>query len=202
VVLFDEIEKAHPEVFNALLQILDDGRLTDGKGRTVDFRNTVIIMTSNVGSGTIKEMDPIGFSLTHDRERKNEDARRKLLDALQRTFRPEFLNRIDDIIVFSQLGKPELAKIIEIQLAALRAQLAEQGITLELTDAAREVLMNEGYDPNYGARPMKRAIQRLVQDPLAMLLLAGAFAAGDTVVADAEDGKPELRFEKKVLVEA
>ena len=202
VLLFDEIEKAHPEVFNALLQILDDGRLTDGKGRTVDFRNTVVIMTSNVGSGTIKELGPIGFSLTHDQDKKNEDARKRLLDSLERTFRPEFLNRIDDIIVFSHLGKPELRKIIEIQLGALRAQLAQQEVTLELTDAAREVLMAEGYDPNFGARPMKRALQRLIQDPLAMRLLAGDFAAGDTVVADAVEGKHELQFEKKVAVAA
>ncbi len=198
VVLFDEIEKAHPEVFNALLQILDDGRMTDGKGRTVDFRNTVIIMTSNVGSETIQQMGPIGFSLTHDTQKKNEQTRHRLLDALQKAFRPEFLNRIDDIIIFNKLGKPEISQITEMQLRTLRAQLAEQQITLELTDAARDVLMAEGYDPNYGARPMKRTIQRLLGDPLALRLLNGDFQAGDTVVADIADGRPELRFEKKV----
>jgi len=196
VVLFDEIEKAHPEVFNALLQILDDGRLTDGKGRTVDFKNTVIIMTSNVGSGAIKEMGPIGFSLTHDTQKKNDDARKKLLSALQQTFRPEFLNRIDDIIVFNRLGKAEIEQIIDIQLRVLRAQLAEQRITLELTPQARELIIAEGYDPNYGARPMKRAIQRLVQDPLAFKLLNGDFQPGDAILAHAVEGRPELRFEK------
>jgi ATP-dependent Clp protease ATP-binding subunit ClpB len=202
VVLFDEIEKAHPEVFNALLQILDDGRLTDGKGRTVDFRNTVVIMTSNVGSSAIKEIGPIGFSLTHDTRKKTEDARKRLLDALQKTFRPEFLNRIDDIIVFNELGKPEILQILELQLTNLRAQLAEKKLALELTGAARDLLLAEGYDPVYGARPMRRAIQRLVQDPLALRLLAGDFQPGDTVLADAADAGRELRFERKVEVEA
>ncbi len=203
VVLFDEIEKAHPEVFNVLLQILEDGRLTDGKGRTVDFKNAVIIMTSNVGSTTIREMGPIGFSVTHDTDHKHEDARKKLLDALQRTFRPEFLNRIDDVIVFNQLGKAEIEQIIDLQLQQLRAQLAEKQVTLELTAQARELLMAEGYDPQYGARPMRRAIQRLLQDPLAMALLDSKFQAGDTVVADAAPGGVhELRFEKKALVAA
>ncbi len=202
VVLFDEIEKAHPEVFNALLQILDDGRLTDGKGRTVDFKNTVIIMTSNVGSGEIRQLGPIGFSLTHDTQKKTEDARKRLLDALQKSFRPEFLNRIDDIIVFNKLGEAEIEQIIEMQLGALRTQLAEKKLTLELTASARELLMKEGYDPNYGARPLKRALQRLIQDPLALHLLNGDFQAGDTVVADAVDGKPELHFEKRALVAA
>ncbi|MBI3694657.1 MAG: AAA family ATPase, partial [Acidobacteria bacterium] len=201
VVLFDEIEKAHPEVFNALLQILDDGRLTDGKGRTVDFKNTVIIMTSNVGSGDIHEMGPIGFSLTHDTQKKNEDARKRLLDALQKTFRPEFLNRIDDIIVFNKLGKAEISQIIDMQLRRLRTQLAEKQITLELAESARETLMAEGYDPNYGARPMSRAIQRLIQDPLALRLLSGEFHAGDSIVVEGTPGKAELRFEKKVPVE-
>jgi len=197
VVLFDEIEKAHPEVFNALLQILEDGRLTDGKGRTVDFKNAVIIMTSNVGSAAIGEIGPIGFSLTHDTRKKTEDARKHLMDSLQKTFRPEFLNRIDDIIVFNQLGKKELVEIIELQLRGLRAQLGEQGIGLELAPAAREMVIAEGYDPAYGARPMRRAIQRLLQDPLAMKLLDGEFQAGDMVVAEAAEGGKELRFEKK-----
>jgi len=200
VVLFDEIEKAHPEVFNALLQILEDGRLTDGKGRTVDFKNAVIIMTSNVGSQAIGEIGPIGFSVTHDRRKENEDGRKRLLDALQKSFRPEFLNRIDDIIVFNKLGKEEIARIIELQLRTLRAQLAEKQITLELTAEARELLMTEGYDPQYGARPMRRAIQRLIQDPMAMRLLAGDFQPGDTVVAEAAPKGKELRFEKRVAV--
>ena len=195
VVLFDEIEKAHPDVFNALLQILEDGRLTDGKGRTVDFKNTVIVMTSNVGSAALHEMGPIGFSLTHDTQKKNQDARKQLLDAMQKTFRPEFLNRIDDIIVFSALERAQIGQILEMQLGALRHQLGEQQITLELTEEAREAVMTEGYDPHYGARPMRRAIQRLLQDPLALRLLAGDFSPGDTVLADA-DGK-QLKFEVK-----
>ena len=195
VVLFDEIEKAHPDVFNTLLQILEDGRLTDGKGRTVDFTNCVVIMTSNVGSDAIRESGPIGFSVTHDTSRGTADARKRLMDALQKTFRPEFLNRIDDIIVFNKLEKPEIDRIIDLQLKTLRAQLAEKQLTIEFTAEAREKLMEEGYDPQYGARPMRRAIQRLIQDPLALALLDGKFAAGDTVVADAAgEGKPGLRF--------
>jgi ATP-dependent Clp protease ATP-binding subunit ClpA len=197
VVLFDEIEKAHPEVFNALLQILDDGRLTDGKGRTVDFRNTVVIMTSNVGSATIGEIGPIGFSLTHDTQKKTADARKRLMDALQKTFRPEFLNRVDDIIVFNQLSKPDILAILDLQLKGVRAQLAEKELTLELSETARDLIMAEGYDPVYGARPMRRAIQRLVQDPLALRLLAGEFQPGDTIFADIGAVPHELQFERK-----
>ena len=163
VILFDEIEKAHPDVFNVMLQILDDGRLTDGKGRTVDFKNTVIIMTSNVG---------VGMSETNIRE------------ALRSHFKPEFLNRIDDIIIFKSLGKEEIAKIIDIQLESLRNHLADRKITLEMTPAAREALFKEGYDPAFGARPLKRAIQKLLADPLALRILEGDIQAGDHVVAD------------------
>jgi len=170
VVLFDEIEKAHPEVFNAMLQVLDDGHLTDGQGRTVNFKNTVIVMTSNVGSGIIHETGPIGFSV-NAKNGKHEDARKKLLDALRQSFRPEFLNRVDDIIVFNTLSHDHLSKIIDIQLRRVIGVLAARGITLEITAAAKEVLMADGYDPNYGARPMKRSIQRLIQDPLALQLL-------------------------------
>src|SRR5205807_135602 len=163
VVLFDEIEKAHPDVFNALLQILEDGRLTDGQGRTVSFRNAVVVMTSNVGSGTIKETH-IGFSV-HARGTNNEEARKSILDALRSTFRPEFLNRVDDIIVFNTLSRENLERIIQIQLKRVIALLSERGLKLELTRAAEDLLMAEGYDPQYGARPMRRAIQRLIQDP-------------------------------------
>ncbi|HJV29662.1 MAG TPA: AAA family ATPase, partial [Gaiellaceae bacterium] len=166
VVLLDEIEKANPEVFDVLLQILDDGRLTDGQGRTVDFRNTVIIMTSNVRSA--EEM----------RER----------------FRPEFLNRIDEIVVFEPLTRDQLGDIVELQLARLRERLAERGLSLELTEAAKEVVTEAGWDPTYGARPLKRALQRLVENPLALRLLEGDFAEGDTVLVDAADG--ELVFTK------
>jgi ATP-dependent Clp protease ATP-binding subunit ClpA len=194
VVLFDEIEKAHPDVFNAMLQILDDGRLTDGQGRTVNFKNTVIVMTSNVGSGIIHETGPIGFSV-NAKNGKNEDVRKKLLDALRQTFRPEFLNRVDDIIVFNPLSHEHLSKIIDIQLGRVVSILAARGIGLQVTPAAKEVLMADGYDPNYGARPMKRSIQRLIQDPLALQLLEGKYLAGDTVVVDADSDK-RLTFTK------
>jgi ATP-dependent Clp protease ATP-binding subunit ClpA len=194
VVLFDEIEKAHPDVFNAMLQILDDGRLTDGQGRTVNFKNTVIVMTSNVGSGIIHESGPIGFSV-NAKNGKHEDARKRLLDALRQTFRPEFLNRVDDIIVFNPLSHEHLSKIIDIQLQRVQSVLAARGIRLEVTAAAKEILMTDGYDPNYGARPMKRSIQRLIQDPLALQLLEGKFLAGDTVTVDAGEDK-HLTFKK------
>ena len=176
VVLFDEIEKAHTEVFNALLQLLDEGRLTDGHGRTVDFSNTIVIMTSNVGSRWIKELGA-------------EAARERVLEELDRTFRPEFLNRIDEIIIFRSLTKEDLLQIVDIQTCYLRDLLAERRIGLELADAARQHLADAGYDPVYGARPLKRVIQREVQDPLALALLRGEFAEGDIVRVDARDGQ-------------
>jgi len=197
VVLFDEIEKAHPDVFNSLLQILDDGRLTDGQGRTVNFRNTVIIMTSNVGSGEIRDGAPIGFSI-NARHTNNESTRTALLDALRRTFRPEFLNRVDDIIVFNPLNKEHLTLIIDIQIGRVAALLEAKGIRLEVTQGAKDVLMAEGYDPAYGARPMRRAIQRLIQDPLSLRLLNGEFSQGDTVEVDADADKHSLQFKRRV----
>ena len=197
VVLFDEIEKAHPDVFNALLQILDDGRLTDGQGRTVNFRNTVIIMTSNVGSGEIRQMGSIGFSV-NARQDANDDARRSLLDALRKTFRPEFLNRVDDIIVFNPLSKEHLALIIDVQLRRVSALLESKGLRLEVTQSAKDVLMTEGYDPAFGARPLRRAIQRLLQDPLSLRLLSGDFTAGDTVVVEGNSSKHALEFTRRV----
>jgi ATP-dependent Clp protease ATP-binding subunit ClpB len=175
VVLFDEIEKAHPDVFNVLLQLLDDGRLTDGQGRTVDFRNTVVIMTSNVGSHLVA--DPIEAA-------DPEGLRRKVMEELRRTFRPEFLNRVDDIVVFHRLERAELDQIVELQLGRLRKLLRERELGLELAPAARTYLADEGYDPIFGARPLKRAITRHVQDPLAKRLLEGAFVPGDTIVVD------------------
>jgi ATP-dependent Clp protease ATP-binding subunit ClpB len=174
VVLFDEIEKAHPDVFNTLLQLLDDGRLTDGHGRTVDFRNTVIIMTSNVGSHLVGDAG--------DWDRK--EVQTRVLDELRRTFRPEFLNRVDDIVTFHKLGRAEINRIVDIQLERLRKLLRERQLELELTAEARAFLAEHGYDPAYGARPLKRAIMRYVQDPLAKRLLGGEFAPGDTIVAD------------------
>ena len=195
VILFDEIEKAHPDVFNALLQILEDGRLTDGQGRTVSFRNAVVVMTSNVGTSTMKEFH-IGFSV-HARGNSNEEARKSILDALRATFRPEFLNRIDDIIVFNTLSRLHLEKIIQIQLKRVVGMLADRGLKLELTPAAVELVLAEGYDPTYGARPMRRAIQRMIQDPLAMQLLSGQFVDGDTVIADVDPATRTLRFVKE-----
>jgi len=196
VVLFDEIEKGHPDVFNALLQILDDGRLTDGQGRTVDFKNTVIIMTSNVGSSIIHESTPIGFSVNQKGKSGVEDVRKRLLDALRQTFRPEFLNRVDDIIVFNTLSKEHLSQIIDLLLRRLENMLADRGIKLQVTPAAKDILMSDGYDPAYGARPMRRSIQRLIQDPLSLRLLAGEFLSGETIVVDKDGDTGKLKFEK------
>ena len=187
VVLFDEIEKAHPEVFNILLQIMDDGRLTDGKGRKVDFKNTVIIMTSNLGSSYL-QADALRAG------KDFEEARRQVLAALQQHFKPEFLNRVDDIIVFNPLDKEQLKQIVELQLGHLHALLADRHITLELTDAARELLFAEGYDANYGARPLRRAIQHLIQDPLALKILDGEVLHGDHVKVDADAREPKMVF--------
>jgi ATP-dependent Clp protease ATP-binding subunit ClpB len=182
VILLDEIEKAHPDVFNVLLQIMDDGRLTDGQGRTVDFKNTVLIMTSNVGSQFIAA------------EAVEEKAREQVTDALTQTFPPEFLNRIDDVVIFHRLTKADLGKIVDIQVADLAGRVRERGIEIELTAKARELLGNLGFDPTYGARPLKRVIQKQLVDKLALRLLEGEFAEGDTVEVDAGDG--ELTFEK------
>jgi ATP-dependent Clp protease ATP-binding subunit ClpB len=182
VVLFDEIEKAHPDVFNILLQILDDGRLTDGQGRTVDFRNTVIIMTSNLGSQTIQEMAGRPF----------EEVRESVMAVLRDHFRPEFLNRVDEVIVFRPLTQEQLGAIVDIQLRRLEKRLAERHMQLMVTDAARKLLAQRGWDPVYGARPLKRTIQRLIQDPLAMMLLEGKFSDGDSVDVDVQNG--ELTF--------
>jgi ATP-dependent Clp protease ATP-binding subunit ClpB len=188
VVLLDEIEKAHPDVFNVLLQILEDGRLTDGKGRTVDFRNAVIIMTSNIGSTAIFELA----------EKDPKKAREQAMAALREIFRPEFLNRIDDIILFRPLGKDQIDRIIDLQLRRLTAILAERQLTLQLTPAAKSFLFREGYDPAYGARPMKRAIQRLIQDPLALKILDGEILPGDSVEVDADPKTDEMKFTRAV----
>jgi ATP-dependent Clp protease ATP-binding subunit ClpB len=177
VVLFDEIEKAHPDVFNILLQVLEDGRLTDGKGRTVDFRNTVLIMTSNVASDLIQEMA----------RGETKDSKDRLMDALRKTFRPEFLNRIDEIVTFKSLGPGEIHTIVDIQMRDLKRRLAERKITVELTEDARKSLAERGYDPVFGARPLKRAIQRMVENPLAVEVLAGKFKEGDHIIVDTKD---------------
>jgi len=186
VILFDEIEKAHPDVFNVLLQVLDDGRLTDSKGRTVDFKNTVLIMTSNVGAGQLSTAWAQG-------EEGFEEAKVRVMDELRKHFKPEFLNRVDDIVVFRPLGDEQLTHIVDLRLKDLQAMLADRKITLELTDGARKAIFKAGYDRAYGARPLKRAIQRLVQDPLAVKILDGSVLHGDHVVVTA--GKKGLEFE-------
>ena len=186
VVLFDEIEKAHPDVFNVLLQILEDGRLTDGKGRTVDFRNTVMVMTSNVGSTAIFELS----------NKDPELARKEAMEALRASFRPEFINRIDEIVIFNPLGKEQLAKIVGLLLKSVEKLLEERQITLELTPAANDLLLREGYDPAYGARPLRRTIQRLIQDPLAMQILQGTVLPGDHVRVDRDGQKDAMKFER------
>jgi ATP-dependent Clp protease ATP-binding subunit ClpB len=187
VVLFDEIEKAHPEVLNVLLQLLDDGRLTDGKGRTIDFKNVVVIMTSNLGSAFLAELGDRGV---------DEAAKREVMDALRAHFRPEFINRIDEIIIFHPLSREQMKSIIDIQVRNLLKRLEDRKIYVALTDAAKDWLVKEGYDPAYGARPLKRAIQKLILDPLAIRVLDGEFAEGDRVQVDA--GKEGLEFIKQL----
>jgi len=186
VLLFDEIEKAHQDVFNVLLQILEDGRLTDGHGRTVDFKNTVIIMTSNVGSELIREHGVLGFRQGVDSRVNDDDIKRKVLDALKAQFRPEFLNRIDEIIVFHSLSEEHIKQIVDIQLERLRQRLADRRLGISVTEAAKAALAREGFDPAFGARPLKRAIQREIQDKLAVRLLEGQFKEGQTVLVDAD----------------
>jgi ATP-dependent Clp protease ATP-binding subunit ClpA len=189
VILLDEIEKAHPDVFNLLLQVLDDGRLTDGQGRTVDFKNTVIIMTSNVGSQLIiasggRDPDAAAYEVM----------KRQVTEALRAQFRPEFLNRVDEIIVFHALSESDLEQIVDLLLKGLERRLADQDLRIELTAAARQLIVREGTDPAYGARPLKRTIQRLVENPLARSLLKGEFSPGDTVRIDADPVSGTLVF--------
>jgi ATP-dependent Clp protease ATP-binding subunit ClpB len=192
VVLFDEIEKAHPDVFNVLLQILEDGRLTDGKGRTVDFRNTVLVMTSNVGSTAVFELSA----------KDPEHARKEAMEAMRAAFRPEFINRIDEIVIFNPLGKAQLEGIVKLLLKNVEKLLEERKITLELSAAAYSLLLEEGYDPAYGARPLRRTIQRLIQDPLAMQILEGKVLPGDRIRVDRDGSKNAMRFERKAALNA
>ena len=187
VILFDEIEKAAKEVFNVFLQILDDGRLTDGQGRTVDFRNTIVIMTSNIGSNWIQE------------EKNYDEIKRRVQEALRAHFPPEFLNRIDEIVIFKRLDDRQLTQIVDIQLDDMRRRLAEKRIRFELTDNAKRVIAKEGFDPAFGARPLKRAIQHLVADPLAKKVIAGEIREGSTVKVDSAKGNDAagLNFSSK-----
>ena len=202
VILFDEIEKAHHDVFNVLLQVLDDGRLTDGQGRTVDFKNTIVIMTSNLGSPIIQEYFDTGRrrreeSLTSGAKSSQrlvtssptKEMEQAVLAELKKHFRPEFLNRVDDVIIFQSLDESELARIVDIQLGRLEQRLAQQNLTLDVDAAAKKLLASEGYDPQFGARPLKRAIQTLIENPLAKEVLAGRYAPRGTVRARAEGGR-------------
>jgi ATP-dependent Clp protease ATP-binding subunit ClpB len=183
VILLDEVEKAHPEVFNVLLQVLDDGRLTDGHGRTVDFRNSVIVMTSNLGSQLIQELAG---------EENYARMKEAVMEIVGQHFRPEFINRVDEVVVFHPLARDQIRAIADIQVDHLRRRLAERDLTLELTVAALDQLAAAGFDPVYGARPLKRVLQQRLENPLAQRILAGTFSAGDTVVADWVDGALEL----------
>ena len=199
VILLDEVEKAHPEVFNALLQIMDDGRLTDGQGRTVDFKNTVVIMTSNAGSAELKRAVRIGFSQRkgdEERDEQHEVMRSKAMEGLKRMFRPEFINRIDQIVVFHSLGKAELYTIVDLLLAQVRSRLSEQKIDLVVSDEARDFLLREGFDEEYGARPLRRAIQTYVDDTLADALLAGEVAPGETALLTVRDGQMAIEAQE------
>jgi len=193
VVLFDEIEKAHPDVFNTLLQILEDGRLTDSQGRTVDFKNTVIIMTSNLGTQDLKKAT-VGFSIDSE-ELSYDKIKERVTDALKKSFRPEFLNRIDEVIVFHELTMDEVVSIVDLMLLRVREQLKSQALDLVLTEPAKKMLAEQGYDPTLGARPLRRAIQRLLEDQLSEKVLFGEFSANTTIVADLDpDEEGTLTF--------
>jgi ATP-dependent Clp protease ATP-binding subunit ClpC len=197
VILFDEIEKAHPEVWNSLLQILEDGRLTDGQGHVVDFRNTVLIMTSNIGTSFIRSGGTLGFLKQDNLTSQDRQLRENIERDLKQTFRPEFLNRIDEIIIFHGLTQEHVKQIVDLQMREVAGRLAESGLKIELTEAARDWLANEGYDPQFGARPVRRTLERYVENALAKRLLAGEFNDGDVVevdVAEGAEGKPELVF--------
>jgi ATP-dependent Clp protease ATP-binding subunit ClpC len=191
VILLDEIEKANPEVFNSLLQVLDDGRMTDGHGRTVDFKNTVIIMTSNAGVALIKRESAIGFIARKDQTKVQksdyEDMREKVMVEVKKTFRPEFLNRLDEIIVFHELNEEQLRQVVDLLAKELQKRLAERKLSVEFTEKAKSWLAKEGYDPVYGARPLRRALEKYVENPLAIKVLGGEFKEGDTIKIDAGD---------------
>jgi ATP-dependent Clp protease ATP-binding subunit ClpC len=199
VVCFDEVEKAHPEAVNMLLQIMEDGQLSDAKGRKVDFRNTIILMTSNVGADVIGRSTSLGFTTRRDTAQTEVDAyeemKDKVLTELKRIFRPEFLNRVDGIMVFHALNQEQINAIVDLEIAKVQERLSEHELTLHLTDQAREYLSQEGYDPNLGARPLRRVIQAKVEDALSEAVLAGEFSSGDSVVVSTKDGK--LVFEKE-----
>jgi len=195
VLLLDEIEKAHPDVFNILLQILEDGRLTDAQGRKVDFRNTIVVMTSNIGAAQISKNQSLGFAIGDEQGLTYDDMKARVMGELKKVFRPELLNRIDEIIVFHKLSKPEIMTIVEFMLKRLREQMALHEVTIELTEEAKELLVEKGYDPAMGARPLRRAIQRVLEDPLADFVLGRQLQPGSTIVVDRQEGAEDVTLE-------
>jgi ATP-dependent Clp protease ATP-binding subunit ClpC len=192
VVLLDEIEKAHPDVYNMLLQIMEEGRLTDSFGRNVDFKNTIIIMTTNAGAEVSSTTSVFGFDRGRDAAGSYEEMKERLKVAIEKYFRPEFLNRLDDVIVFHSLTQPDLKRIVDIELAKIRGRMAERGLELALTDAAKDLIIAKGYNPDYGARPLRRAIENMIENPMAEEVLRGSFAGKDLITVDVE-GENETR---------
>ena len=192
VLLLDEIEKAHPDVFNILLQILEEGKLTDAQGRRVDFRNTIIVMTSNIGAGQISKNQSLGFTMGDDTGMTYEDMKNKVMGELKKVFRPELLNRIDEVIVFHKLSKQEILTIVDIQMKRVREQMALHDVVIELTDEAKELLVEKGYDPAMGARPLRRAIQRVIEDPLADFVLSRSLDPGSTILVSRKGETEEV----------
>jgi ATP-dependent Clp protease ATP-binding subunit ClpC len=195
VILFDEVEKAHPDVMNLLLQILEEGMVTDSMGRKIDFRNTIIILTSNVGASTIKRQSTLGFNAMNADEGDFDTMKEKIIEEAKRSFKPEFLNRLDELVVFHMLEKPDLSRIIDLEISKLAKRLKDKSITLELTESSRDLLIAKGYDPSYGARPMRRAVERYLEDPLAEALLRGDIKSGDHVEVIRRDNSEELLFQ-------
>jgi ATP-dependent Clp protease ATP-binding subunit ClpC len=205
IVVFDEVEKAHPEVHNMLLQIMEEGHLSDARGHTVDFRNAIIVMTTNVGAEEIKKQTSLGFQLKRDEKTEErlsyEEMRKKLTESLKKVFRPEFINRVDSIIVFRSLNKDDIRQIVNLELNKVTERLVEHEVTLTATDTALDLLAEQGYDPEMGARPLRRIIQLKVEDPLSDALLAGTFQEGDAILVDVEEGEVVLRREEAVKEE-
>jgi len=199
VILFDEIEKAHPDVFNILLQILEDGRLTDSQGRTVDFRNAILIMTSNIGAEMITKDTPLGFGQTAVQGMTYDDMKGRITGELKRVFKPEFLNRVDEVIVFHKLERSEIGAIVDLMIARLQQQLDPSGVTLQLTEAGRAVLVEKGFDPMLGARPLRRAIQRYIEDKLSDAMLERQFVEGTIILVDGEDEDTVLTVNGEVV---
>jgi ATP-dependent Clp protease ATP-binding subunit ClpC len=206
VILLDEVEKAHPEVFNSLLQILDDGRLTDGHGRTVDFKNSIIIMTSNTGVELIKRDMNLGFAPQKGKDRVQnrnyELMKEKVMEAVKKTFRPEFINRVDEIIVFHELTEEQLRSIVDLMVIDLQKRLADHKLSVELTNEAKSWLAKEGFDPVYGARPLRRAIEHYMENPLSNRILRGEFSPGDTIMVDHDGGTLTFGAQKRKKVQA